>query len=126
MVQKGGRDSLVGQRHFPWRQLISVLKRTRFIPTELASVESCLTATRAAQPICRRLGLFGSPPSAANRKDPSGKGNPSADLVAIRQHATEASSVVKRTCVALLSPSDAVQLGKERQFRSREELWLRS
>jgi len=41
---------------------------------------------------------------------PSGQGNPSADLVAIRQHVTDAISVVKRTCVALLSPSGAVQL----------------
>jgi len=79
-------------------------------------VESCLTATRAAQPICHRVGLFGSPLSSANRKDlrgdrkdPSSQGNPSTDLVAIRQHATEASSVGKRTCVALLSPSGAVQ-----------------
>jgi len=104
-------DSLIGQRHIPWRQFITVLKRTRFIPTELASVESCLAATRDALPICRRLGLFGSPPSITNRKDPSGQGNPSADLVAIRQQATDASSVVNKTCVALESPSGAVQLG---------------
>ncbi|MBM4077917.1 MAG: hypothetical protein FJ267_19995 [Planctomycetes bacterium] len=31
-------------------------------------------------------------------------------LVAIRQNPTEASSVGKRTCIALLSPSAAVQL----------------
>jgi len=52
---------------------------------------------RTSQPTCSRLGLFSLLPKPANRKDPSGQGNPSADLVAIRHDSTEASSVVKRT-----------------------------
>jgi len=104
----GVHDEITGNRFLTGAALLLNAPRIeprRFIPTELASVDSCLTATRAAQPIRRRLDLFGLPPSVANRKNgmvqveiaeprrkkPRGKGNQSADLVAIRQHATEAS-----------------------------------